>query len=175
MGSGLSLGVVTAAMRTAGMVIGVVLALLAIAATSAGAKVDWTELRTLHIAHQGGENEAPSNTMYAFERALRLSADVIELDIHTTADGEVVGLHDATVDRTTDGSGRVYDMTLDEVQAFDAAYNFVPGENARSDGKPSEYPFRGVRTGARKPPPGAKRSDFRIPTLEEWSTMGATS
>lgn len=160
----MSLGV---AARVGGSAIGAALALLVIVATSAGAKVDWSELRTLHIAHQGGENEAPSNTMYAFDRALRLGADLIELDVHTTADGEVVVLHDATVDRTTDGSGRVYDMTLDEVQALDAAYNFVPGENARGDGKPSDYPFRGVRTGARKPPPGAKRTDFRIPTLKE--------
>jgi glycerophosphoryl diester phosphodiesterase len=58
-------------------------------------------------------------------------------------------------------------MTLEQVQALDPAHNFVPGENTRSDGEPSEYPLRGVRTGERKPPPGAKPAGFRIPTLEE--------
>jgi len=168
MGSGVTSGTGSGGVRLGALAIGIaaVAGSLAVAAPAAGA-IDWLEHRRLHIAHQGGENEAPSNTMYAFDRALRLGADVLELDIHTTADGEVVVLHDATVDRTTDGSGRVYDMTLDEVQALDAAHNFVPGENARSGGAPADYPFRGVRTGERRPPPGAKRSDFRIPTLEE--------
>src|SRR5688572_33278632 len=94
--------------------------LLAPAAPAGVAKTDWTKLRVLNIAHQGGEDEAPSNTMYAYERAMRLGADMLEVDIHTTADGELVVLHDATVNRTTNGTGRVYDMTLAEVQALDA-------------------------------------------------------
>jgi glycerophosphoryl diester phosphodiesterase len=84
--------------RCAGAVGAAVALFLGLCAAPAGANADWTKLRTLHIAHQGGESEAPSNTMYAFDRALQLGADMIELDIHTTADGEVVVLHDATVD-----------------------------------------------------------------------------
>jgi glycerophosphoryl diester phosphodiesterase len=133
----------------------------------ASAETDWTALRTLNIAHQGGENEAPSNTMYAYVRALRLGADMLEVDIHTTADGKVVVMHDGTVDRTTDGSGSVYDMTLAELRELDAAYDFVPGLGIRSGMPADDYRFRGIRTGERKPPLGFKPRDFRIPTLQE--------
>jgi glycerophosphoryl diester phosphodiesterase len=141
--------------------------LLLFAAPASAGETDWMKLRQIDIAHQGGENEAPSNTMYAYDRALRLGADMLEVDIHTTADGRLVVLHDATVDRTTNGSGPVYDMTLKQVRALDAAYNFVPGESAESGRPAHEYVFRGVRTGEREPPPGFRRRDFRITTLGE--------
>ena len=120
-------------------------ALFALAlAAPAQAATDWTELRVLNIAHQGGEDEAPSNTMYAFERSLRIGADMLEVDIHTTSDGELVVIHDATVDRTTNGTGRVYDQTLAELKKLDAGHNMVPGEGTES-GLPAEsYPFRGA-------------------------------
>jgi glycerophosphoryl diester phosphodiesterase len=140
---------------------------LALPAPSPAAPTDWTTLRTLNIAHQGGEDEAPSNTMYALERAMRLGADMLELDIHTSADGELVVLHDGTVDRTTNGSGSVYDMSLAEIQALDAGHNTVPGEGTESGRPESDYPFRGVRLGEKRPPPGFRRRDFRIPTLGE--------
>jgi glycerophosphoryl diester phosphodiesterase len=150
------------------------LCLLAIAAAcgtfvapASASDTDWLALRTMNIAHQGGENEAPSNTMYAYERSLRLGSDMLEVDIHTTADDQLVVLHDATVDRTTNGTGRVYDKTLEEVQALDAAHNLVPGEGTQSGREPAEYPYRGVRTGDRKPPRGFSPDDFRIPTLDE--------
>jgi glycerophosphoryl diester phosphodiesterase len=138
-----------------------------VAAAPAAAENPWTSLRVLNIAHQGGEDEAPSNTMYAYARALKLGADMLELDVHSTADGQLVVMHDATVDRTTNGSGYVYDMTLSQVQKLDAGYNFVPGAGTQSGLDPSLYPFRGVRTGERAPPPGYHRRDFRIPTLDE--------
>jgi glycerophosphoryl diester phosphodiesterase len=143
------------------------LALALSASPALASSTDWLKLRTLNIAHQGGEDEAPSNTMYAYERALRLGADMLEVDIHTSADGKLVVLHDATVDRTTNGSGRVYDMTLEEIQALDAAHNFVPGEGTVSHRPRSDYVYRGIRTGERKPPPGFRPRDFRIPTLGE--------
>jgi glycerophosphoryl diester phosphodiesterase len=58
--------------------------------------------------------------MVAFEAAVEVGADFMELDVRSTADGEIVCIHDATVDRTTDGSGEVAEMTLAEVQALDA-------------------------------------------------------
>ena len=64
----------------------------------------WLSRGPLHIAHQGGEIEAPSDTLYAFKTAKRKGADMIETDVHLTADGRVVVLHDETVDRTTNGS-----------------------------------------------------------------------
>lgn len=127
----------------------------------------WMERRPLHIAHQGGETEVPSATMYAFKTALRKGADMLELDVHVTSDGKLVVLHDTTVDRTTDGSGAVEALTLAEVQALDAAYWFVPGRNAVHDASSADYVLRGVRTGAKAPPPGCTPDDFRIPTLRE--------
>ncbi len=123
------------------------LGLLAAGGAAPASATDWTALRTLNIAHQGGENEAPSNTMYALERSLLLGADMLEVDIHTTSDGQLVVMHDATVDRTTNGTGRVYDKTLAEVQALDAGQNIVPGEGTETGRDEAEYPYRGVRAG----------------------------
>jgi len=142
-------------------------ALLALPATAA-AQSPWLEQRTfINMAHQGGEDEFPSNTMYAFRQALAAGADTLELDVNRTADDQLVVMHDWTVDRTTDGTGYTSDLTLAEIQALDAAYNFIPGRNAVPGEDPSEYPFRGVRTGANPPPAGFTADDFRVPTLAE--------
>ena len=96
--------------------------------------------RPLNIAHRGGRRERPEHTLIAYQHALDVGADVLELDLHRTSDGAIVVMHDATVDRTTDGSGAIAEMTLAEIQALDAAYDF-----GGSDG----YPYRG--TGVRVP------------------------
>ncbi|WP_066069616.1 glycerophosphodiester phosphodiesterase [Neobacillus soli] len=80
--------------------------------------------RPLVIAHQGGELLAPSNTMAAFTNAANMGVDVLETDLHITKDGHLVAIHDPTVDRTTNGHGRVADMTLKEIQKLDAGYHF---------------------------------------------------
>ncbi|WP_409341895.1 glycerophosphodiester phosphodiesterase [Paenibacillus sp. MBLB4367] len=80
--------------------------------------------KPLNIAHQGGELLAPSNTMTAFDIAHSLGVDVLETDIHMTKDGQLVTIHDATVDRTTNGKGRVDSFTLEELQKLDAGYSF---------------------------------------------------
>ena len=121
----------------------------------------------MNMAHQGGDDELPSNTMYSFRKAVALGADMLELDVSATKDGRLVVMHDTNVDRTTNGTGYLTDLTLAQVRKLDAAYNFVPGRNAVSGLPPSAYPFRGVRTGDRKPPKGFKRTDFRVPTLRE--------
>ena len=76
--------------------------------------------RPLVMAHRGNSAYAPENTLVAFEQALALGADGCECDVHATADGEVVVIHDATVDRTTDGRGAVGELTLAQVRALDA-------------------------------------------------------
>lgn len=91
--------------------------------------------RPMVIAHQGGDGLRPSNTLLAFQHAVDLGADVLEMDVHRTADGALVVMHDATVDRTTDGSGALADLTLAEVQALDAAYHWPYAGAAR--------PYRG--------------------------------
>ena len=129
----------------------------------------WLDRTPLNFAHQGGAKEAPSNTLYAFKRALKKGADVLEMDVHMTSDRQLVVLHDSTVDRTTNGSGRVKDMTLAQVKQLDAAYWWSPGTvDCHSDvAGECDWVFRGVATGQKKPPGGYSANDFRIPTLVE--------
>lgn len=136
-------------------------------AASKAAGNQWLGLRVLNQIHQGGEVEAPSNTLYAYYDGLAKGGDMIELDVHATKDGELVAIHDDTVDRTTNGSGRVNALTLRALRRLDAAYNFVPGENAVAGRPASAYRFRGVRTGRKAAPAGFDADDFRIPTLAE--------
>ncbi|NIA14380.1 MAG: glycerophosphodiester phosphodiesterase [Nitrospiraceae bacterium] len=88
-------------------------------------------------AHRGGERLWPESTMVAFKSAAEQWPDILlESDAHVTADGHLVLLHDDTVDRTTDGSGRIEGMTLAKVRALDAGYRFT-----RDGGK--TFPYRG--------------------------------
>jgi len=96
------------------------------------------------IAHRGGSARAPENTIEAMRLAVADGADGIEFDVRLSADGEVVVIHDATVDRTTDGTGEVERMTFVELQSLDA----------------------GFRSGGRGPDPVATVR-ARIPTLDE--------
>jgi len=158
-------------MRTRGILAGLTAVLLSVvpAAVPAAQAADnpWLARRVMNMAHSGGENEAPMNTMYAFKRAVALGADMIELDVQSTADEQLVVIHNASVDETTNGTGRIVDMSLDQVRELDAAYWFVPGQSATHGLPDSAYPLRGVRTGERRPPAGYKRTDFAIPTLRE--------
>lgn len=90
----------------------------------------------LFFAHRGGSALAPENTLVAFEKGLSYGADALELDVHPTRDGEIVVFHDDTLDRTTDGSGRISGFTLDDLRQFDAGYRFTPDAGAT-------YPYRG--------------------------------
>lgn len=92
----------------------------------------------LLMAHRGGSALAPENTLEAFRRALDWwGADVLEVDVQPTADGEVAVIHDATVDRTTDGTGPLAGLRLAEVRALDAGFRFTP-DGGRT------FPFRGT-------------------------------
>lgn len=107
----------------------------------------FTRASTRLCAHRGGRDLWPENTLLAQAACLRkYPGTLIEGDARLTADGHIVLLHDADVDRTTNGNGPLARMTLVEAQALDAGYRFTP-----DDGK--TFPFRGV---------GA-----RIPTFEE--------
>lgn len=90
--------------------------------------------RPLVIAHQGGEGLAPSSTLTAFINAWEMGVDVLEFDVHMTKDGLLVAIHDPTVDRTTNGTGKVNEMTLKEIKKLDAGYYF---QNEKG-----EHPFR---------------------------------
>jgi len=102
--------------------------------------------RPLVFAHRGGGGLYPENTLEAFKYSAAMGVDVLELDVHSTADGTLVVMHDAQVDRTTNGSGQINRMTLAEVKKLDAGYQFTP------DGGKT-FPFRG--------------RGITIPTLQE--------
>jgi glycerophosphoryl diester phosphodiesterase len=74
------------------------------------------------MAHRGNRVACPENTLAAFRRALDDGADIIETDLHLTADGVFVCIHDDTVDRTTDGAGAVAAMTLAQIKTLSASY-----------------------------------------------------
>lgn len=90
----------------------------------------------LVIAHQGGDGVWPGDTMLAFENAVAIGSDVLEMDAHITKDGHIVLMHDEEVDRTTDGTGLIEDLTLDEIKRLDAAYDWSTDDGAT-------FPYRG--------------------------------
>ncbi len=98
------------------------------------------------FAHRGGGGLHPENTLGAFEYSAKMGVDALELDVHGTADGALVVMHDADVERTTDGRGKVSELTLETVKTLDAGYRF-----STDDGR--TFPFR-----ARK---------ITVPTLAE--------
>ena len=98
------------------------------------------------IAHRGGASLRPENTLAAFTHAVAIGADMLDLDIRATSDGAIVCIHDATVDRTTDGRGRVDSFTFDALRKLDAGYSWS-GDGGHS------FPYRG--------------QGIRIPALEE--------
>jgi glycerophosphoryl diester phosphodiesterase len=79
---------------------------------------------TIIVAHRGAAASAPENTMEAFRLGVEAGADAIELDVHLTADGQLAVIHDETLDRTTDRTGRVADLTMDQVREADAGATF---------------------------------------------------
>jgi glycerophosphoryl diester phosphodiesterase len=98
------------------------------------------------FGHRGASGEAPENTLVAFARALAEGAAILETDVHVTRDGEVVIAHDPDVSRTTDGAGRIADLTRAELARLDAGHRFSPDAGAT-------HPYRG--------------RGIRIPTLRE--------
>ena len=87
------------------------------------------------IAHQGGNKVYPDESLLAFTNAINMGIQVIELDIHRTKDGVIVINHDPTIDRLTDGTGLIREMSWLELQQVDGAYNWS------LDGL--TYPYRG--------------------------------
>lgn len=145
----------------------------------------WLQKRFLVMAHQGGEDEAPSNTMFALKSAIQdRGADSLELDVNLSKDGQLMVIHDDTwrriactdtlcpgPDSSTEQhrpASEVNDLTLSDLQGLDAGYWFRPGTYSHNYSVPeSDYPYRGIRTGDKPPPPGYTAQDFEIPTLRQ--------
>lgn len=100
---------------------------LLITLTAAPVAPGWAQALTVDVhAHRGGAGLAPENTLAAVRTALSLGVDVIELDLHVSADGAIVVIHDATLERTTNGRGTVRGTTLADLQRLDAGAWFNP-------------------------------------------------
>jgi glycerophosphoryl diester phosphodiesterase len=84
------------------------------------------EYRPLSVAHRGHSIAYPENTLEAYRKAIELGVEMIECDVNITRDGQLVMMHDSTLDRTTNGVGRVSGSTWDEVQRLDAGGKFKP-------------------------------------------------
>jgi glycerophosphoryl diester phosphodiesterase len=122
--------------------------------------------RPIVLAHAGGEDVHPHSTPYAYAESVAAGVDMLDFDVRLTADGVLVVHHDDTVDRTTNGTGAVGDMTFGELRALDDAYWFTRDCVCR--GRPeSEYVHRGVRTGERTAPKGYDDADFAIARLRD--------
>lgn len=100
--------------------------------------------RRLVAGHRGIKNVYPENTLLSFEKAIEIGVDMLEFDVHITRDGVPVIMHDLTVDRTCDGTGRICDLTLSEIKKLDAGIRF-----------------------------SAEYAGLRVPTLEEFCGLMA--
>ncbi len=127
----------------------------------------------INLAHAGGDQDAPHSTPFAFAEAVAAGAHVLELDVQLTGDGVLVVQHDDTVDKTTEATGPVADLTYGELRALDNAYWFSPECWPCQDRPVEEYIYRGIRTGAVAPPPGYTDDDFAVPTFREIATRFA--
>ncbi len=137
----------------------------------------WRGFGFLNIAHQGGEDEAPSNTMFAFKSAMQdRGADMLELDVNLTLDNELLVIHNDTVNSTTEearnrasGFSEVNDLNLSEIRALDNAYSFETGGAYNDDAGDDTHPYRGIgcTTCTRPAPAGYVKEDFVHPTLEQ--------
>jgi glycerophosphoryl diester phosphodiesterase len=134
-------------------------------------------------AHRGGAHEGPENTIPTMLAAIRRDPQVIiEIDARATRDGQIVVLHDATVDRTTDGSGKIAELDLAAAQSLDAAHCSLAriDENAATNPVPAESDLSTLplvpggtarptacRDAAQSHRFGLRKRGFRIPTLAE--------
>jgi glycerophosphoryl diester phosphodiesterase len=95
----------------------------------------------IRFAHRGSRELWPENTMTAFQGAVDFGYRYLELDVHVSADGRLVVFHDDRLDRLTDGQGKVWERTWDELRSLDAAYNFKPDEGHPLRGRAITMPL----------------------------------
>lgn len=88
-----------------------------------------------NVAHRGASGNYPENTLIAFQKALEIGVDEIELDLYLTKDDHLIIMHDSTVDRTTDGTGAISELTLAEIKTLDAGIAF--GEQFQGERVPT--------------------------------------
>lgn len=117
------------------------------------------------IAHRGGAKLAPENTLASFKNAIRLGADMIEIDIHLSKDSEIIVIHDDSLNRTTNGTGNIKDLTLEEIKKYDAGSWF--GENFKNEKVPTLAETFKTINGKAKLLIEIKDGDEKYPGLEK--------
>ena len=122
--------------------------------------------RPIVLAHAGGEDEFPHSTPYAFAQSAAAGVDMLDMDVLLTADGVLIVQHDDTIDRTTESTGNIADMTYAQLEQLDNAYWFTDTCVCK-DQPESAYKYRGIRTGATPAPDGATPEDFVIPRFRD--------
>ena len=132
----------------------------------------WQNKGFMNMAHQGGEREAPGNTLYAFKTAVRYrGADTLELDSYVSADGVLMVTHDMRPSGTSNAPDsadfEIRDLTLEQLKTYDFAWKFTPGKGHYGFDENDPHPYRGIATGDKPPPIGYTANDFRIATFEE--------
>lgn len=124
----------------------------------------------VNFAHRGASAREPENTLAAFRAAVEAGAEALEMDVRMTRDGEIVVIHDPTVDRTTDGTGVVREMTLSEVRALDAGHRFAaesgfPGRELKVPVLAEvfrEFPGVAINVEIKEPRPGIEEAVLRV-------------
>lgn len=117
--------------------------------------------RPVVLAHASGENAHPHSSPYGYALSVAAGVDILDLDVRLTSDEVLVIHHDDDVDRTTEGTGLVADMTFEELHALDNAYWWT--EECTCDDQPEDaYVWRGVRTGDKPAPDGFAPEDFAV-------------
>jgi len=123
--------------------------------------------RPIVLAHTAGEDEFPASSMFAWGESVKAGVDMLDMNVLLTSDGVLIVQHDDTVDRVTNGTGPVADLTYAEIAALDNAYWFTASCGACRDQPEADYLYRGIRTGDKPAPEGYTADDFAIPTFRQ--------
>lgn len=168
--------------RSRGLIFVLVLTLAVVGGTGSAWALDrdpnppptdyWQKLGFLNVAHQGGEQEAPGNTMFAYKTSVRYrGADMIDMDAYLTSDNQLVLTHDLDACNTSNApcGTRVTEHTLAELRTYDFGYWFTPwyGTYYSHADASKPHPYRGIATGDVEPPEGFTADDFRIATFDQ--------
>jgi glycerophosphoryl diester phosphodiesterase len=122
--------------------------------------------RPIVLAHTAGEDEFPASTMFAWGESVKAGVDMLDMNVQLTKDGVLIVHHDDTVDRATNGTGAVLDLTYAEIEQLDNAYWFT-ASCVCTDQPEAAHLYRGIRTGDKPPPEGYTADDFAVPTFRQ--------
>lgn len=123
--------------------------------------------RPIVLAHTAGEDAFPASSLFAFGESVKAGVDMLDMNVVLTKDGVLIVQHDDTVDRVTNGTGAVADLTYAEIAVLDNAYWFTASCGVCRDQPETDYLYRGIRTGGKPSPEGYTADDFSIPTFRQ--------